>query len=372
MAILRKRKTKLGFVYDIDFTVDGRRIIRSTQTSDKKLANQILDEIRGKIVRGKFDLADYSNTHINLEAYFLEYFNRARLDKSPGTIKNETQYATAFTEYMHNCNLDAIDLRAVEGWKDYMLTRKKKTMPDENISPATFNIQRRFLKAAFNQAVKQKYIKKNPFQDLKEVPVQEKRLYLKHDEMDTILRLIEEDIEKAHIDRQKNFLRRFRILIEFLANTGLRRQEALDLDWRNIDLKRDEILIEHTKTRRTRIVPLNDVSRNCIEEIGENLFHSFDARHVTRKFHSYVERANIKGMKLHSLRHTFATNLFELREDSATIQKLLGHSDIRTTLRYAKVSDEMMRNAVAKLSVKEPKICKTFARLLVLGEGVNN
>lgn len=347
MAILRKRKTKSGFVYDIDFMKDGRRIIRSTKTSDKKLANQILDEIRGKIVRGNFDLADYSKQHICLELYFSEYFEMARLDKSPNTIKNETQYAKAFIDHMKNCNLDAIDPRAVQEWKAFMFSREKKT--GGKISPVTFNIQRRFLKAAFNEAVNQKYIKKNPFQDLKEVPVDEKRLYLKQNEMDEILRLIAEDIETTHIDKHKNFFQRFRILVEFLANTGLRRQEALDLEWRNVDLKRNEILVEHTKTRKTRIVNLNKTSRRCIDEIGEDLFHSFDARHVTRKFQAYLVRANIKCMKLHSLRHTFATRAFERGGDSATIQKLMGHSDIRTTLRYAKVSSEMMRNVVAKL-----------------------
>jgi integrase/recombinase XerD len=145
-------------------------------------------------------------------------------------------------------------------------------------------------------------------------------------------------------------------------NTGLRRQEALNLKWGDIDLEQNVIALKFTKTGQTRYVPLNSVARRCIEEVGEELFHSFNARYVSGKFQEYLENSNITGMKLHSLRHTFATNLYKKGTPIPTIQKLLGHKSIQTTLRYAKVGDEAMKDAVEKLcgnTTKDGKVSES-------------
>ena len=57
------------------------------------------------------------------------------------------------------------------------------------------------------------------------------------------------------------------------------------------------------------------------------------------------------GIKLHSLRHTFATRLIELGVDILTIARLLGHADIKTTMIYAKAELGALRSAVKKLDM---------------------
>jgi len=349
MACLRKFKSSSDYFYDI--TVNGQRIIRSTKTSDKSRAKKILDKIRGDIATRKFDLEDYSTNHVKLQDFFEDYFVRATSRKRRTTIINEKQYAKAFTDYMRNCNLDAVNELAVQKWMTFMLNREKKT--GGKLSKVTINIQRRFLKAAFNEALEQKYIRQNPFKGIKELRVDEKRLFLRDREMREIFRCIDEDIEKAKSAFRKRALWRFKIFVEFLLNTGLRRQEALDLRWENIDEENGNISVEHTKTGTTRVIPLNTDARRCIEEVGEELFCSFKARYVSGEFQKYLERANITGMKLHSLRHTFATNLVRKRKSIAAIQKLLGHLNMQTTLKYAKVEDEEMRDAVESLCNEE-------------------
>jgi len=71
---------------------------------------------------------------------------------------------------------------------------------------------------------------------------------------------------------------------------------------------------------------------------------------ITHKFNQYLQRAGIKGMKLHSLRHTFATMLISSGVDIYTVSRLLGHSDIRTTMIYAKLQVGVLQEAIKKLN----------------------
>ena len=76
---------------------------------------------------------------------------------------------------------------------------------------------------------------------------------------------------------------------------------------------------------------------------------------ATQKFRSAASRAGLNGFKLHSLHHTFATRLIELGVDILTVSKLLGHSDIRTTMIYPKAGVSVLRNAVERLDTINSK-----------------
>ena len=59
--------------------------------------------------------------------------------------------------------------------------------------------------------------------------------------------------------------------------------------------------------------------------------------------------ANLSEFKLHSLRHTFASNFVAKRVDIYTVSRLLGHTDIKMTMVYAKVNTSMLQSAIARL-----------------------
>jgi integrase len=70
---------------------------------------------------------------------------------------------------------------------------------------------------------------------------------------------------------------------------------------------------------------------------------------VKKGWAKVVKRANLQNFTFHDLRHTFASKLVMAGVDLNTVRELLGHADIRTTLRYAHLSREHKAAAVAKL-----------------------
>lgn len=74
-----------------------------------------------------------------------------------------------------------------------------------------------------------------------------------------------------------------------------------------------------------------------------------DGANINKRFRKSLTRADIEPIKFHSLRHTYATRLFELGESPKTISELLGHSDIQTTLNiYTHVTEESKNVAINK------------------------
>jgi len=164
--------------------------------------------------------------------------------------------------------------------------------------------------------------------------------------------------------------------------TGLRRGELLGLHWEDINLEEGilhvvreivyvrgiGIIEQAPKTEQSiRTVPMPKLAREMLKRHREQLLKTGRYRKDGPVFPSAVgtyiypdnfekifrklrHDAGIGDVKLHSLRHTFATRLLEAGEDLKTIQELLGHTKISTTADiYAHVSEHMKRRAVDKL-----------------------
>jgi integrase len=344
MAQLRKRKTSDGFTYVIDFRINGKRVVKSTGTSDYKEAMKVFHAIQGKIASGRFKLEDFERVEITLSKFFEEYFDYAKSFKKEKTLYNERFIARRFVSFAGDVNLAYLNNpRLLDKWKtDYA----------SKVRPATFNIHRRFLHAAFNVAIKWKYLNENPMASVSKAKTEERRLFMTADELRKIIELIDKDLTTLRVKRHLRFLREFRLLLHFLLNTGMRRHEALKLQKQDIDFARSLIHLEETKTGKTRIIPMNAASKEILLQLGDDLFSKMDLEHVSRKFGIYVRRAGLTGFRLHSLRHTFATNLIAAGVDIYTVSRLLGHSDIRTTMIYAKSNTELLKKAVLLLDTQ--------------------
>jgi len=140
-------------------------------------------------------------------------------------------------------------------------------------------------------------------------------------------------------------------IVTVALNTGLRLGEVLGLTWGRVDFSRGVILLEQTKNGRRREVPMNRAVDDVLSPLARA--HAggrvFGPRSVRRAFESACERAKLINFHFHDLRHTFASWLVMRGRPLKEVQELLGHQTITMTMRYAHLSPDRLRDAVASL-----------------------
>ncbi len=151
---------------------------------------------------------------------------------------------------------------------------------------------------------------------------------------------------------------RDRAVLEVLYSTGIRVGECEALTIYDVDLKARLLRIRRGKGGFERVVPLGKEASSFLKEYLQKvrprsnrlaphvrtLFLSVTGSPMTNKMiramiHKYVKQAQIKkkGISCHTFRHSFATELIRNGADVVSVQKLLGHKDIKSTLIYTRV-----------------------------------
>lgn len=148
-------------------------------------------------------------------------------------------------------------------------------------------------------------------------------------------------------------------MILVAMNTGLRRGELFGLRWADVNLAGKVLTVtaDTAKSQKTRHVPLNpealDVLKRWKKQGGSGLvFPSqgggrFD--NIQSSWEALTADAKLADFRFHDLRHDFASRLVMAGVDLNTVRELLGHSDIKMTLRYAHLAPHKLAEAVARI-----------------------
>lgn len=159
-------------------------------------------------------------------------------------------------------------------------------------------------------------------------------------------------------------------MIRTSINTGIRQWELFTLTWGQINFVNKILTInpENSKNEKFRRIPLNDEALKVLVQWKEQspstaedelIFPSSEGSafdNVKSSWSHLLKDAEICNFRWHDLRHTFASKLAMAGVDLNTIRELLGHRDLKTTLRYAHLGPNTLASAVAKLNTE-----KTFA-----------
>jgi len=170
--------------------------------------------------------------------------------------------------------------------------------------------------------------------------------------------LSKNDIVKifSKVDNPKHLL-----MLKLCYGMGLRVSEIVNLKISDIDSRRMLVHIENAKGKKDRYVTLPssilDDLRNYYRVYRPKIYlfegqygGHYAIRSVQTVFKNAMLKANInKSVGIHGLRHSYATHLLECGTDMFFIQKLLGHSNIKTTEIYAKVSNRQLGNIKSPL-----------------------
>lgn len=246
----------------------------------------------------------------------------------------------------------------VEKWR---AARLKK-----GVAPATLNRDVTALKAALAKAVEWGMLDAHPLSRM-----------VKPLKVDTkgVVRYLEADEEKRLRDAlaaaEGNSLSRahdLRPMVLVSLHTGLRFGELCALTWGDIDLKRDILTVRgsEAKSGTTRHIPLNSEAKSELERWRERceakggdvektdfVFPGRNGQRTEAKtaWAALLKAAKVKNFRWHDMRHHFASKLVMAGVDLNTVRELLGHADIKMTLRYSHLAPEHKAAAVAKLIV---------------------
>jgi len=234
-----------------------------------------------------------------------------------------------------------------------------------DISGSTVNRYRSLLSSIFSYAVRMGKLPANPVARFQRYKENEHRVRFLAADEETALR-------KAIVARDP----RLEPLFELALYTGIRRGEQFSLQWQNIDLGRGIVTVTG-KTGR-RFVPVNTGARAAIEKLyaasNGSAFVCPAAKRLgqrdwSRWFEDCAREAKIDNFTWHDLRHTFASRLVMEGVDLSTVQKLLGHRSIVTTMRYAHLAPTHLQAAVERLcakptptAIKQPSAARRLKR----------
>lgn len=202
------------------------------------------------------------------------------------------------------------------------------------------------LSSILGYAVERKYLSENPAQGVKQFKLKKHDRYLTEAELDRLGRALEA--------AEKSGSSKFAVAaIRFLALTGCRRNEALGLQWAWVDLERKLAKLPDSKTGQ-KVMPLSVSAVQLLESLphvdGSPLvFPSAVGGNTPLSIQKTWDKvrtdAGLADLRLHDLRHNFASAAVSSGQSLYLVGKLLGHSQPQTTQRYAHLAPDPMRAA---------------------------
>ncbi|MDR2644768.1 MAG: tyrosine recombinase [Endomicrobium sp.] len=225
---------------------------------------------------------------------------------------------------------------------------------NKKLSKATLSRKFTILRTFYKFLTINKVIKQSPIQNMPGIKKDKKMpLFLTETEMQQLLNL-------------KNVKLRDRAMIEFLYSCGLRIEELMSLNIKNVDFISNIVTVVG-KGNKERIVPIGN---KCIEallnyikerreagfscDINSPMFLNdratrMDQRTARRIVYKLFIKANIlKKASPHTLRHTFATHILDRGCDIRSVQEMLGHKNLSTTQIYTHVTIESLKKIYKK------------------------
>ena len=318
---------KRGKIYWCEFHVQGQRFRFSTKVTDKTLAKEIEQTIKSDIIRKRFEIPVKSKNKLIFGNVFKEYLDNTTNLKQ--TIEVKINASKHFLPVFQDKALKGITHTDI---KEYQLKRKKeiiatpknKGKKEQEISFRTANIELNTLSHFFNFCIEKGYLEINP-------TIKIKRL----NELSRLKTLSDEDINKL-IAGATNKLTRD--LITFLIYTGCRKGEALNLKWDDVDLQNDVIAIKGTKTKYDRYIPISKPLKAILGGIEKKddclyVFNKNGAKlgNFRKSFMTACRNAGLKDLRIHDLRHVFASKMVMNGTSLYITGELLGH---RTYILY--------------------------------------
>ena len=271
------------------------------------------------------------------------------------------------TQHTLSNNFEAIMSQRLDAINGRDLEQIRTAWMQAGNKASTVNRKMGSISGVFSRAVEWEYIDTHPLAKLKQLKVDSKGVirYLAADETRRLrdaldarqdeMRVERESANTWRTDRHREpmpsllelpYTDHLKPMVLVSLNTGMRRGELFDLKWSevNFDTKTITVAGATTKTSDTRHIPMNKETLGVLEAWKKQVSKSpyvFSGQgggrfeDVKSAWLKLLERAQIDGFRWHDMRHDFASRLVMAGVPLNTVRDLMGHADIKMTLRYA-------------------------------------
>ncbi len=223
-------------------------------------------------------------------------------------------------------------------------------MVAEGFKPGSVNRYMALVKYIFNLAEKWEVIDKSPARGVSRVADNNrKERYLSKEETARLLAVLKDSANRTMAD-----------LIRFLMLTGARKSEATQALWEYVNLQTGvwTVPAPMSKSGKPRYIPLSKAAIVLLENrrgngsayIFPNPRTDMPLRSIHRAWDKIRRQAGIPDVRIHDIRHHYASLLVNHGRSLYEVQKLLGHADISTTQRYAHLSQDTLKDATEIVS----------------------
>lgn len=247
-------------------------------------------------------------------------------------------------------------------WRQYLLPRfgrekiaevtreaLEKFHSELSEHPRTANMCLGVMRVALNMAVDRNWIAKNPALKMKQYPERRRQMILTPEQMKTLI---------AVMDRQPPRRWASVFIYKLLLFTGLRLREWACAQWSWVNEDAGTLSLPDTKTG-ARVVHFGDEVKIILRQIKShpeahpvwvfpNETREGPLMHPYNCWDDVVRDSGLKGLRMHDLRHTYASYSLWSGANIKEVQQMLGHRTLRTTERYLGVFDETLRAAQSK------------------------
>lgn len=329
----------------------GKRQDRKRKAKSRTHARQLIKDMLREIEdRGESSLDSSRLTFAQLAKHYKErYATPARFieNRKIAGLRSHTEVkriVEILKTHFGSKRLRSITHGDIVHFKTHRLDTKVKfkIAPSRQRAVATVNRELTVLRRMLSIALREGWILRHPFSG-------SDTIVSSSDETRRI-RVLSAKEEGLLLDACDENRSKLRPIVICALDTGMRRGEILSLRWSDVDLKnkRINILAMNTKTLRPRSIAITsrllaELLKLSRRDPATRVFGVTDT--VKRSWATANRIAGISDLRFHDLRHTCATRLVQGGLPIAEVSRVLGHTNITTTFRYANVDDSTLERA---------------------------
>lgn len=313
---------------------------------DLKTARAIAKKLHSEIAKGNFPhlVKAAALAQAQTQAQYPTFEEFATEQYMPHARMHKRSHSTDLA-WLTNHILPSFGHKRIDQIKRDDIADLQHRMNQAGYAPASNNRVLVLVRFMFNLAVQWGVasITQNPSATVKLLPVNNsKERHLNDQE---VQRLVQATLQSS------NSMMRY--IVPLLLLTGVRKSELLNAKWVDLDLTQQSLYLAQTKSGKPRFVTLSDQAIHVIQAIQrsespyivgnpetqapyKNIFYAWD---------SIRKAAGLSDVRIHDLRHSFASFLINSGIDIYQVKEMLGHHQINTTMRYAHLNRSTIRNA---------------------------